>query len=179
MSLSDLIRKGSLRSFATATPATVATLEALEAQSGATVAEVATVAVANAPDTPAGAPPVAVADPPTSEAANDVDPDRWCWPHGDAMNGAETDLFRLRVVLLTDRGLSQALAEALAEALADALVVRHREGDDRRCCLECAHLLGRSCSAWRVAGIGGPAVAGNLMHRLQRCAGFTPAGTAP
>jgi hypothetical protein len=103
-----------------------------------------------------------------ADAASGSDPDRWCWPHSDAMNGQEIDTFTARLARFTDWGLS--LAEA--EALADRLVIRDREDDDRRLCLECAHLSGRRCSAWREAAIGGPAVSADLMRMPQRCAGF-------
>ena len=79
------------------------------------------------------------------QAANDpapaavADPDRWCWPHSTAMNTGEIDTFTARLARFTDKGLS--LDDS--EALADKLVLRDRESDDRRLCLECAHLAGR------------------------------------
>jgi len=77
----------------------------------------------------------------TGAAANDAtkdaeNPDRWAWPHSDAMNGAEIDSFTARLVRFTDRGLDLAHAEALA----DTLTLRDRESDERRHCLECARL---------------------------------------
>lgn len=155
MSLADLMRKGALRGFATATTATVATHEA---ESAATVARVATVAVAKALDT---------------KAANDPapDPDRWCWPHSTAMNTAEIDTFTARLARFTDKGAS--LEEA--ERLADKLVIRDREGDDRRLCLECAHLHGAGrwrCGKWRQAEVGGAVMQKNLVLMLQCCNGF-------
>ncbi len=160
MSLLDLMRKGSLRVVATATPATVATHGTGIA---ATVAEVATVAVANAPDI---------------KAANDPmpDSDRWCWPPSDAMNTAEIEQFTARLTRFAGRGL--ALADA--ERLADKMVIRDREGDDRRVCLECAHLSGRRCGGWQHAGIGGPVVPAELVQRPQRCPAFrAPFQNAP
>ncbi|VTU24835.1 hypothetical protein [Variovorax sp. PBL-E5] len=151
MSLADLMRKGSLRMFATATLATVATHEAA---SGATVAEVATVAVANSPG-------AKVEDDPT-------DLDRWCWPRSDAMNGAEIDRLVSRVELFVGRGVT--LIDATA--LADSLVRRDREGDDRWACVECANLTNRRCATWRRAGTGGPIVPTDLATTLQRCQGF-------
>jgi hypothetical protein len=157
MSLADLMRKGSLRafattSFATATPATVATGQPLSA---ITVAEVATVAVANASAT---------------KAANDpaLDPNRWCWPHSDAMTGAEIDRMVLRIERFVVRGLN--LIDA--DALADKLVIRDRDGDERRTCLECDNLRRRRCIQWQLAGIGGPEVSVDLVGVFQRCAGF-------
>ena len=80
MSLANLIKKGSLRGAATATPATLATVSPNIPPS---VATVATVAVAKAPD----------------RAANDPapDPDRWSYPHSAAMNTAEIDRFTARL----------------------------------------------------------------------------------
>lgn len=116
---------------------------------------------------------------PEAPAANApaTDPDRWCWPHGPAMNTAEIDTFTARLARFTDKGLT--LADA--EALADGLVQRDREMDDRHLCLECAHLHGGT-GRWRcgnavAAGIGLRAadaqLPSNLTHQLQRCAGFT------
>lgn len=110
-------------------------------------------------------------------AANDTvaepqaDPDRWCWPHSAAMNGQEIDTFTARLARFTDKGAS--LEEA--ERLADKLVIRDREGDDRRLCLECAHLKGQNpwgCGNWRQAGVCDAALARDLVLMLQRCEGF-------
>lgn len=75
----------------------------------------------------------------------------------------------------------QVAAEEVAE-----LVVRlaHRDlrADDRRLCLECAHLSGtpqaRRCDHWRVTGMRGPAIPGELVYLLQRCIGFVEATCA-
>jgi hypothetical protein len=113
----------------------------------------------------------------TVGAANDspTDPDRWCWPLSDAMTGAELGAFVARVALFHDRGLTLPRAEGLA----GRLLARDRDGDERRTCLECVHLVGhganRRCTTWRLAGIGGPGVAADLVALPQRCAGFTPA----
>ena len=157
MSLADLMRKGSLRAFATtafatATPATVATYDAGYA---ATVAEVATVAVAKSPN---------------SKAANDpaLDPDRWCWPHSAAMTGAEIDRMVSRVERFVARGVD--LIEATA--LADKLVLRDRDGDDRRLCLECDHLRpGERCGVRTVADVSGGRLI-DALPNLQRCNQF-------
>ena len=112
---------------------------------------------------------------PENPAANApaIDPDRWCWPHGPAMNTAEIDTFTARLARFTDRGLI--LADA--EALADKLVIRDREGDDRRLCLECASLnRGGRCSNWQAAGVAIRArdaqLPGDFTTMLQRCGGF-------
>lgn len=63
-----------------------------------------------------------------------------------------------------------------ADDLAERLHLRDLEADDRRLCLECAHLSGQAgawrCSAWRRAGVGGKAVAGDLVGMPQRCPAF-------
>ena len=100
-------------------------------------------------DPVAAAPPVKLEKPliPQDSAANDSatpdlapasDPDRWCWPHSPAMNTTEVDTFTARLARFIDKGVSYDEAERLA----DALVIRDREGDDRRLCLECPHLQG-------------------------------------
>lgn len=113
-----------------------------------------------------------------SAAANDPapDPDRWCWPHGTAMNGAEIDTFTARLARFTDKGLT--LDDG--EALADKLVKRDRESDDRRLCLECTHLAGHAgswrCGQWQRAGVAIKArdagLPGDLVMQLQQCDGF-------
>lgn len=114
---------------------------------------------------------------PHTPPANDdsPDPDRWCWPHGSAMNTAEIDAFTARLARFTDKGL----ALDAAEALADKLVQRDRDEDIRRLCLECAHLQGASpwrCSNWKQAAIAHRAadagLAQCLVVMLQQCDGF-------
>lgn len=111
-------------------------------------------------------------------AANDAaaetptaDPDRYCWPHSDAMNGQEIGIFTERLAKFTDKGLS--LDEA--ERLADKLVIRDREEDDRRLCLECTHLQGRvrwRCGNWEAADVARDGLAPDLVKMLQRCSGY-------
>ena len=118
----------------------------------------------------------AVANPETPAAnAPAIAPDRWCWPHGQAMNTAEIDTFMARLARFTDKGLT--LDDA--EALADKLVQRDREMDDRCICVECAHLQGFGrwrCSNTVMAGIGlhkaDTQLPSCLTHQSQRCAGF-------
>ena len=113
-------------------------------------------------------------------AANDpaADPDRWAWPHSQAMTGAEIDTFTARLARFTDKGLS--LDDS--EALADKLVTRDRESDERRLCLECTHLGGYGATSWRCGNWQAATVAnrardvqlpGELVRTLQRCDGFT------
>ena len=175
MSLSKLIKKGGLRGLATATPATVATDRSCLTRS---VATVAAVSVTTAPNIAANDPPAQTNGKVSARvAATPADSDRWCWPHGSAMNAAEIDTFTARLARLTDKGLT--LADA--ETLVDGLTKREREMDDRRLCLECVHLQGGT-GRWRcgnagMAGIGLRAADAqlprDLPHQLQRCAGFT------
>ena len=168
MSLANLIKKGSLRRFATATVATTATVRP---DSLPTVASVATVSVATA----------------QKYAANDSteisqDPDRWCWPHTEAMNSAEINTFKVRLARFTDKGLS--LDDA--DASADKLVLRDRDLDDRRLCLECISLSGGEhrgwdCRNWHQSGVANRArdaqLSVALVYQLQRCDGFKEANT--
>lgn len=121
-------------------------------------------------------------------AANDPtpDPDHCCWPHSEAMNTREIDTFTARLARFTDKGLGLDQAEALA----DKLVRRDREPDDRRLCLECAHLAGHSganwrCRNWQVAGVAcqerDALLSAALVFQLQRCDGFSEGirGCAP
>ncbi len=88
MSLADLIKKGSLRGFATATPATPATDRPLIPPS---VATVATVAVANAQNPAANDP--ALPDPATPEVRLIEAAMRACDHHND--NAAAREQMRL------------------------------------------------------------------------------------
>ena len=122
--------------------------------------------VADAPGSPNPAPAVA------------LDPDRWCWPNSRAMNTREIDTFTARLARFTDKGVS--LGDA--ERLADSLVIRDREGDHRRLCLECSHLQGAGrwrCGNWRAADVAAQGLARNLVLMLQRCGGFRPANAGP
>ena len=151
MSLADLMKKGSLRQFATATVATTATVRPNSLPS---VATVATVSVAT-PQKPAANDPAAVTH----------DPDRWAWPHSQAMTGAEIDTFTARRHYFTRRGL----VAHDAERLADKLVTRDRESDDRRLCLECVHLArNRLC---KTVTTGGKPIE-PVPTILQRCNSF-------
>ena len=105
------------------------------------------------------------------------DPDRWCWPHSSAMNGVEIDTFTARLHKFTDKGL----VRNDGEALADKLVLRDRDQDDRRVCLECKHLAGHGagswhCGNWQAAGIAlysrDARLPADLVVQLQRCDGF-------
>lgn len=105
------------------------------------------------------------------------DPDRWCWPHSSAMNGAEIDTFSARLQKFTAKGL----ARDKAEMLADKLVLRDRDQDEWRVCLECKHLAGHGagswrCGNWQAAGVatrpGDAQLPADLVVQLQHCGGF-------
>jgi hypothetical protein len=99
------------------------------------------------------------------------------------MNGAELDLFTARLARFTDKGVIQIEAESMA----DKLVIRDRESDDRRLCLECTHMGGYGqsswrCGNWQAAGVaicaGHNQLSAGLVLLLQRCEGFTPYGAS-
>ena len=175
MSLADLMKKGSLRQFATVTVATVATVRPDRLP---IVASVATVSVAIAQKQAANDPAQVLALVSSTAAVID-DPDRWAWPHSQAMTGREIDTLMARLHHFARRGL----AEPEAERLADKLVTRDREADDRRLCLECAHLAGHAdvwgCRNWQQAAIASKARDAQLSPALviqpQRCDGFKAA----
>ena len=106
------------------------------------------------------------------------DPDRWCWPRSSAINSAEIDTFAARLHQFTDKGL----ARNDGEVLADRLVLRDRDQDDRRVCLECKHFAGHGAGSWRCGNWQAAGVAirsrdaqlpADLVVQLQRCDGFT------
>ena len=99
-----------------------------------------------------------------------ADPDSYCWPHSTAMNTAEIDTFTARMALFTGRRVI--LDET--ERLADLLVIRDREQDDRRLCLECSSCQHGRCTRWLSAGLKQAQLPAGLATTLQRCGGFTP-----
>ena len=92
------------------------------------------------------------------------------------MTGREIDTFTARLHHFTRRGL----VALDAERLADKLVTRDREADDRRLCLECAHLAGYAgtwgCRNWQRAGVATKPqhaqLSAALVNQPQRCDGF-------
>jgi hypothetical protein len=121
--------------------------------------------------------PTAANDAPAPATEPAADPDRWCWPHSTAMNTGEIGTFTARLARFTARGVSYDEAERLA----DVLVIRDHEGDDRRLCLECAHLQGVGrwrCGNWKLADAARDGLARDLVKMLQRCPGFTLAAGA-
>lgn len=92
-------------------------------------------------------------------------------PDEPSMSDVEIERFQARVERLTSR----ALGLTQAEALADSLLIRDRQRDDRRMCVECIHCTStRRCSRTQQAGIGlAPTeMLGDLAMRLQRCPAF-------
>lgn len=99
------------------------------------------------------------------------DPDSCCWPYSAAMNGQEIDTFTARLARFTDKGMGPHDVERLA----DMLVIRDRESDDRRLCLECVHLHGNGrwrCGNSQAADVAREGLAPTLVQTLQRCCGF-------
>ena len=90
------------------------------------------------------------------------DPDANCWPHSAAMTGAEIDTFTARLVRFTDKGLDLDTSERLA----DKLVIRDRERDDKRLCLECGHPCGPRAG---IVGLWGLET-GRDRHSCKGCA---------
>lgn len=110
-----------------------------------------------------------------ADAANDAapppEPDHHCWPRTTAMNTWEIDTFTRRLARFTDKGVG--LDEA--ECLAAKLVMRDREADGQRLCLECANLQGHGrwrCANWVAADVAREALAPALVLVLQRCGGY-------
>ena len=84
------------------------------------------------------------------------------------------------VVLDTPGGLHGSRFKEVLK-LADKLVVRDREHDDRRVCLECKHFAGHGAGSWRCGNwhAGDVAIRSRYAHlpadlvvQLQRCNGF-------
>lgn len=103
-------------------------------------------------------------------ASNDEphpDPDRWCWPHSDAMNGAELDRMTLRLRMFKRHGI----ADSEADRMADKLMKLERQGSALRACLACDRLTGGASDGWRCS-VGRPA----RVDRLHRCDAFAGPG---
>ena len=148
------------------------------------VSAVPTVADSSTPErlsSVSAVPPPAVLEKHDSFIAVTEDSDRWCWPNSSAMNSAEIDTFEARLHKFINKGL----ARNDGEVLADRLVLRDRDQDDRRVCLECQHFAGHGaeswrCGNWQAAGIAlrprDAQLPADLLVQLQRCDGFSPFG---
>jgi hypothetical protein len=101
--------------------------------------------------------------------------DKYCWPYSSAMNSGEVTKFISR----EERFKVKGVIPEVAEITADKLVIRDRQKDDRRICLECKHLNGFTtlrCGNWKCAGIchsnEGAYISHDFAVILQRCFGF-------
>ena len=65
-----------------------------------------------------------------------------------------------------------------AKELAQRLMIRDREQDDRRLCLECRHFKPHrlECNNFEWAGFTQPKLGSNWVNELQRCLGFEEVG---
>ena len=79
---------------------------------------------------------------------SDATADAYCWPHSSAMNTAEINRMVLRIGMFQRRGLQLLQAESLA----DRCMLRDRDIDARRACIECKNFQsGGTCVAKQVA----------------------------
>lgn len=92
--------------------------------------------------------------------------------HAEAWTDDQIAAFVARVSLFMRRGIGATDADNLAERLH----LRDVRADDRRLCIECAHLAGRPgawrCTNHRPAGVGA-ALPRALVTLPQRCGGFS------
>ena len=95
--------------------------------------------------------------------------------HAEPWDDTACARFVARVALFMRRGINATDADDIAERLH----VRDVQGDERRLCIECAHLAGRTLSGWRCGDARAAGVASVLPAELvtmaQRCAGFRTA----
>ncbi len=88
--------------------------------------------------------------------------------HGaDNWSGSEIEAFNRRVVQFQNQGIDLPKAEAIAETL----LVRDRDTDDRRMCVECLSLAKFNCTTPKAAGLTTRDVR-PIRFMLQRCDGF-------
>lgn len=95
-----------------------------------------------------------------------------CWATREAMSEEEIDTFIVRLERFAEKGAR--LEDA--ERLADRLVIRDREGDDRRLCLEYKFLEGQGrwrCGNSLQAVVAQDVLAPDLVLALQRCGGYS------
>jgi len=165
MALRDLIRNKRFDRPASETTATVATDKSCNEE---TVAKIAVAAASHLIKHD-------IEVPPHTQGAGTVPFDKYCWPFSSAMNSGEVKRFIAREERFKVKGIQPEVAEATA----DKLVIRDREKDDRRRCLECKHLNGYTtlrCNNWKKAGIcnssEGAFISSDFAILLQRCHGF-------
>lgn len=102
------------------------------------------------------------------------DPDPECQSTPHALPHREIHTFTARLNRFANKGLPIDVAERLAEAL----VIRDREWDERRLCLECTHLQGYGpwrCGNWKLADVPRDGLPRVVVRMLQRCDGFQKA----
>lgn len=160
------------RDAATATTATAATARTSGRESVAAVAKLAVGDPLQDP-APARPPEPAVASVATvAVAMPKAQADASCWPDSVAANSREIYTMQQRLALLAARGMEPQEAELLA----DRLMARDRDGDDRRLCMECFHLVAGAsrnfCSNSRQAQLPMQTLAKGWPLLLQRCPGF-------
>lgn len=90
---------------------------------------------------------------------SDQSADAHCWPHSNAMNTAEINRMALRIGMFQRRGLQLLQAEAFS----DRCLLRDRDMDDRRACVECKHLQARGTCAAKQA-----ALPKTMFHRCHK-----------
>lgn len=94
--------------------------------------------------------------------------------HAEPWSEAACSRFVARVALFLRRGIDPTDADDLAERL----YLRDMEADERRLCVECRHLTGRTWSGWLCGNARAAGVARDLPPELltqpQRCPGFAP-----
>lgn len=94
--------------------------------------------------------------------------------HAGGWSGAEIGVF----TAMADRFIHMGCSTCESERLAERLILRNRQHDDRRLCLECAHLQGWGrwrCGNWLAANVARDQQANDLVSVLQRCGGFKAA----
>lgn len=90
--------------------------------------------------------------------------------HSPAWDDTEIATFVARHTRLLALGFSDGDADDLAERL----VLRDRDGDTRRLCVECCNFRGGLCRQPKLAGVS--AEVGQMAFVSQRCSAFGPIG---
>lgn len=89
--------------------------------------------------------------------------------------GGWSDAEILVFTAMADWFIHMGCSTSESEHLAERLILRDRQYDDRRLCLECAHLQGWGrwrCGNWLAANAARDEQAHDLVSVLQRCVGF-------
>lgn len=90
--------------------------------------------------------------------------------HAGGWSNREIAAFTARTIMFVRRGISATDADDLAERL----LLRDREHDERRSCIECEHHTHSHCGNHKAAGLASAEIGCELATTLQRCAGFEP-----